>query len=417
MDKEYLEEYEQKEKAEFDRFLEKVHEGTFSLENNKYPPDERFVKLQKPVAVALSMTEENFWVQVPFSGSLILLLEALPKSEFEEAYFPVSDIPDVIDFIKRTGRLQVGLSVYPHMYANLDYLDPFFTQLNPPCLYALPDEFYANEREIRHAEETFKALADVGYSDFLRRESDMIDSRIFEVVYEHNLRTYVALKLRHYKVIEDIEDSMIDNPFKAFYLLKASQNFITIPSDDLRFDLRNYSLRAIKEAQILPYVYQPQEVEFPHEIGRFLMTKFAYGPLDMRACYDIIDHYNRYDLQKVQKSLNEAIVSNSPNILNTNVQELSEILDNVWNDPTVPRRIKNIRRVPIAIAALGPAISAFSGGLEGFLAGLGFTVGAKFLDVEIKGLSEKIAKFFSRSYQANIYDFKKKYKGRIVDST
>lgn len=49
-----------------------------------------------------------------------------------------------------------------------------------------------------------------------------------------------------------------------------------------------------------------------------------------------------------------------------------------------------------------------------FLAGLGFSVGAKFLDVEIEGLSEKLVKFFARSYQANVYDFKKKYEHRIV---
>jgi hypothetical protein len=86
----------------------------------------------------------------------------------------------------------------------------------------------------------------------------------------------------------------------------------------------------------------------------------------------------------------------------------------MWNDPTIPKKIKNLRRgIPISIAAIGPAISAFAGGVAGFLSGLGFAVGSKFLDVEIEGLSERIAKFFSRSYQANVYDFKKKYKGKI----
>jgi hypothetical protein len=41
---------------------------------------------------------------------------------------------------------------------------------------------------------------------------------------------------------------------------------------------------------------------------------------------------------------------------------------------------------------------------------ISFSVGAKILDVEIEGLTENVAKLFTKSYQANIYGFKKTYR-------
>jgi len=36
------------------------------------------------------------------------------------------------------------------------------------------------------------------------------------------------------------------------------------------------------------------------------------------------------------------------------------------------------------------------------------------IDAETEGLSEKLAKLRTKSYQANVYDFKEKHKDRIV---
>jgi len=112
MDREYLKDYEQKEKAEFERLVKKkIKNDTFSFEKDKYPPDERFVNLQDPVAVASLEAAHigNLWAQIPLCGSLVVFLPAFPQSLFEESLFKVSEIPKIIDFVKETGRLQVAL--------------------------------------------------------------------------------------------------------------------------------------------------------------------------------------------------------------------------------------------------------------------------------------------------------------------
>ena len=419
MDREYLEDYEQKELSEYKRLERKIREGKFDFEKDRYPPAKRFVKLQKPVALtSLEVANvRDLWTQIPFCGSLVLPLMSFERSWFEACYFKVSDIPMIIDFIKDTGKLQIALSDPPTQYEGLDHFDHFFEELNPPVLYLTPLSIFGNEKEIKKAKDDFFTLAEVRFFDFLRERSHKFFARSLPLAIDLALNTYIVLKLGHYSVVEYIENLMLDKPPTALGLFILCQDFIVFPLTGLCSNLRNFTLESIKSAKLLPLVYQPQDIRFPCEIGKFLLRKLTYVAQDMRACYDIIDHYDSYDLQKIQEALNEAIVSNHPDIVNKSAKELSEILDNVWNDPTIPKQIKNLRRgLPISIAALGSAVSAFTGGIEGFLAGLGFSVGAKFLDVEIEAISEKFAKFFSKSYQANVYDFKKKYKGKIVHS-
>jgi len=100
LDREYLEDYEQKEKAQYEKLLKDIQEDKFDFTKDRYPPDERFVQLQKPVALATAGSSRinDICAQIPFSGSLILMLEPLQMSLFEEMYFPVSKIPEIIDF-------------------------------------------------------------------------------------------------------------------------------------------------------------------------------------------------------------------------------------------------------------------------------------------------------------------------------
>ena len=166
---------------------------------------------------------------------------------------------------------------------------------------------------------------------------------------------------------------------------------------------------------ILPSVFRPSKTRFPCEIGKFLVRKLTYAAQDVRACYYLMDNYDAYDLKKVQESLNEGIVTNHPDVVNRNAKELSEILDNVWNDKTIPRRVKGLQiGIPLSMAAIGSVAAGPIGAAGGFLAGLGYSVADKFIDLETEGLSERIAKLKTKSYQANIYDFKQKYKAKIV---
>jgi hypothetical protein len=97
------------------------------------------------------------------------------------------------------------------------------------------------------------------------------------------------------------------------------------------------------------------------------------------------------------------------------IDAVSEILDNVWQDKSIPRTIKGLKiGVPLSIAVIGEIAGGNISGIGGLLAGLGFTVGNELFKASTGELNERIAKIFYRSNQANIYDFKKKYQSTIV---
>lgn len=416
MDREYLEDYEEKEREDEDRFLKKVQDGTFSFEKDRYPPDERFVNIRRPVAFSASEPPiyRNIWCQIPFCGSLILHLPALPRDRYEEKIFKISDIPKIIDFIKETGKLQVMLNHLPTMYEGLDFLDPFFKELKPPFAAEFPISTFGREKEIRGAYDSFFTLGGVRFFDDLMELRPMTSSQECMIAAEHYADIYVFLRLGHYGVVEEIKSLMIDDPVKAATLLAVCGIFINKPILDPRNDTINSSLELIMSTRYLPLIYRPQEIQFPCEIGKFLVKKMTRAPEGPRACNELIAHYDAYDLQKALESLNEAITTNHPDIVNKSAEEISEILDNVWNDPTIPRRVKGLRfGIPISIAAIGSIAAGPIGGLGGFLAGLGFELLSSSIDIEAEGLSQKLAKLRTKSYQANIYDLKKKYKSLI----
>ena len=68
------------------------------------------------------------------------------------------------------------------------------------------------------------------------------------------------------------------------------------------------------------------------------------------------------------------------------------------------------------MAVIGSIAAGPIGATGVFLTGLGFEVLSKIVDVGSEGLSEKIAKLRTKSYQVNIYDFKQKYKDKITDT-
>lgn len=437
LDREYLEDYEQKEIDEFERLVRrKIQDGQFSFERDKYPPKERFEKLQKPVALASSHSslKENIWGQVPFSGSLILLLPPCTKRDFETYFFKMSEIPEIVDFIKKTGKLQVALYANPKMYAGLEYLNPFF-ELNPPVYSMTPLSVFGNKCEITDAGKIFDAIPH--FREILHVAYPSAPLDLFSLRLEKTIETYIVLKLGHYSVVKDVEEIMMIRPLEADMLLSFCKSFIVDPLRDMRSKLRNLTLEELRSAvDILPFLYQPKKMRFPCEIGKFLLKKLTYAAQDMRACNYLVDNYKAYDLQKVQESLNEAIVTNHPDIVTKEAKELYEILGNVWDDKTIPRRIENIKiGVQVSIAAVGGVAGGITGGLLGgpegaviggtagvgigdFLTRLGFKVGEKavekFFSVKGEELTERLAKLRTRSYQANVYGFKKKYKNRIV---
>jgi hypothetical protein len=420
LDNEYLENYQRREDEEYERLvLKKIEDGTIDYEQDKYPPDNRFINLQRPItdSTAFGCFAEDRWSQIPFSGSTILNLDACPPKEFERFYFKISEIPKVIDFIKETGKIQITLQQNPIFYEGLDYLDPFFKELEPPFFRGINYTAFGSETEIKHCLDSFRTLAGYKFYDFYNqvierncKTRNYSKKSMSETFTEYRLM-YTVLKLRFPKIALEIEDSMIDNPCKTLLLLNVSSNFILDPIRDLRCDWLTHSFEEIQMGKrMLGNAINPNEIRFPCEIGKFLINKMTVAPTGLRACNEIIDHYKSYDLQKVNSALNKAILENDFDIIENNAKALSELLDNVWSDKGITRRIKGLKiGLPLSIVATGKLIASSVGGLGGLLAGLGFDLGAKIFEAKTDGLNEKIAKRFSGSYLADIYDFRKRY--------
>ena len=408
MDRKYLEEYKQKELDIYNRLLVKrIENGQFDGTKDKYPPRERFFNLQKPVAMTSleSAQINNVWAQIPFCGSLILPLAPWPLEVYESSFFKIKEAQKLIDFVKETGKIQFVLINDPLFYECKSHLDTFFEQLNPPWYVVAPLSCWANRVEVKKAYESFTSIGKIKYFDWLKR-LNIYQSHLFEEVLVDDYHTYVTLKTCHFPIAEDIENLMIDNPEEADSLLTECRMFITNPIGDFLCDVQSFTLSDIIDAKILPKPYQPK-IELPCEIGKFLLNKLTYAPMGFDACKDIMYHYDSYDLKKVQESLNEAIVVGKPDLINENVRDFSEILDSIWNDKTIVNRIKNLQvGIPLSMAAIG-SVAAGPIGKLGLLAGLGYAVADKFMDFGTEKISEKIAKFKTRNYQANIYDFKK----------
>lgn len=412
MKRQYLEDYQQKEQRAYGKLINRIWRGKFNFKKDRYPPDERFIKLQRPVALtSFHGARDNLWAQIPFCGSLILILLPLSKSVFERVFFKTSDIPKVIDFIKETGRLQIAIGGQALAYEGLDFLEPFFEELKPPAYSGAPDCVFGSPMEIAVASETFNALADLRFFDYLKKESQRYAPRTFDIALENSRKTYVHLKLGHYAIVEELENLLVDDPSAACFFIHVCRNFITDPRRDLRSDLRNFALEDVKKAQGLPLVYQPEKMRFPCEIGNFLLERLTFAPKGLEACKELMYHYDSYDLMKTLESLNDAILADHHDIVNKETAEYSEILDRIWNDPIIPRRVKGLEvGIPLSVAAVGSVAAGPVGAAAGFLGGLGFTVANKLIDVEGRGLAEKLARLHAKNYQVNIYDFKKKYK-------
>jgi hypothetical protein len=56
----------------------------------------------------------------------------------------VSEIPELVQLSKETGRIQFTLNTNPTHYEGMDYLDPIFSELKPPML-TMPSNIYTSD--------------------------------------------------------------------------------------------------------------------------------------------------------------------------------------------------------------------------------------------------------------------------------
>lgn len=411
----YLQEYEMHELSENNKLLQDIQDGRFCVGEDKYPADERFPKIQYPtprIPFGRTSSLTALYPQIPFCGSLIVQIPPLPKQTFEAEFGTLSEIPKLVEFAKETGRLQFEINAPPTFYADLDFLDPIFTELKPPYACGIPSTVFFSEKEFNRVRQGFVSLGHLGFFNWLKQQPVVLragkDALVYTLVTMEV--TYAFLKLGKHAIAEEIENQLTDDYGKAFSLLTIARIFITDPIRDMRRDSCNFSLDDLQLREALSAGYQSSEISFPYEIGKFLMTKLTYAPLSLDACKELIYHYDAYDLRKLQQSLNEAIVNTKPDVLKEKSDALSEILDNIWNDKSLERKVKSIQAgIPLSMAAIGNVAAGPIGAAGGFLAGLGYTVLDKAIDIGTSGLPERLAKMLSKSYQVNIFDFKKNY--------
>lgn len=410
LNKEFLEDYQLRESEEFSKFKRKLLENKFQG-SLIYPPNERFSKILKPVVLSTMYPKLELWATIPLSGTLMIGLPPIQRDDFEGFMFEVTQIPQIIEFIKTTGRLQFFLPFPPLDYVGLDFLDPIFKELHPPYNPGYPIDMLFRRSEIDKYGAEFYTLAKIKFSHCLKQVVKY--QRIYRFP-EVALQTYCVLKLFGYSdLIDEIQDQMVLEPWVAMHLLFFCQQFITTPILDCQCNSRSYSLEMVEDCKALPVGYKPKRKKphFPCEIGKFLLRKLTYYPESLQACQELIAHYDSYDLLRVAEALNRGIRESKTDVVKKYTEEMSQIMDNIWRDKSLSRTIEGLKiGIPVSMAAIGTIAAGPIGALGGFLAGLGFSVGNKLADLKSESISEKMAKFVARSYQATVYDFKKKYR-------
>ena len=425
MDKQYLVEYEHKEREKYQNFLAQVELTGGSFDGKIYPPYDRFTKLNRPIAKPNADCKriEDIWAQIPFCGSLIFSLPVCPQKVFEALYCKISEIPKLIDFAKETGRLQFALQAEPTKYEGFTHLDPFFKELTPPVLYGLPATAIMSREQVNKAFERYYKISttfnnqNLSYLSLLQKASSYIQNpSLVEVEMNMAAFTYSCLSNTNPDLARMMENVLSVNPLGAWRFIHTLHQFLVYPNTNLIIQQYNYSMNELRDAENLPAQYRREKPEFPCEIGRFLINKLTYAPISLGACKEMIYHYELYDLKELQDSLNEGIMSSNLDILGESSKEISEILENVWTDKTLPNRIKGLKiGVPLMVAGIGAAFGTYVSGpmgasTGGFLASLGYNIVNRAIDKTEEGLCEKIAKITVNNYQANVFDFKKSYK-------
>jgi hypothetical protein len=437
LNKEFLRDYAARE-IEYDNKLSEL-----SLRDRRGVVEEyktRFRHLQEPVA--WSHGHMSIWPQIPLYGTLIV-----PLYPFAETYtragkgkqerfepfsrvhgFNPSDVDQLVDFARNTGRVAFVLANSPKDYEGLDFLDLIFSELRPPRNYHLLSKPSLSSPELErlvHSEIEFDTLARIRYYRFLEMLS-LSEAKNAVGPYDSGREmidgpfTYAVLDILGYHDLTNlIAEALVDNPPRAVGLLHLYTELILGPRIQMLEAIHNVNLGMFTDP-VGPAIGELEVNESneaggrpqSYEIGKYLMTKLTPYPVGFEACRVMCDRFRHNDLHHVMSALQTAVKSEDYSSIEAETKQLSEILDNLWDDAqSIQRKAKMIRAgIPLSIAALGGVaagpIGAISGGV---LAKLGYEILDKFIEIKTDSISEKIAKFSSPNYVVSIFDFKKKY--------
>jgi hypothetical protein len=415
MDKEFLVDYEAKEKKEIKNFGRKFTQGYIKYED-RYPSSNR-LKLKEPYCK--SIVGEKIWNQIPLYGTTIIVLQPTRKEIFEKVHgFNIEDLERLVDFAKETGRLQFALAEYPINYLKMDFLETVFRELKPPKLIHIPLDWIVSKKEIeKFYDEMQYLLENQKTFDYIM---EYIKNKYPESVVSQDyikrgiIDDLMRLKLLGYKNLVDVLRELIEIDAKEMIFLLAAIHDIFLSKYD---PLKGIKTFKTIDRNKLPkkLFFEPKiKIEAPYEVGKFLNKKLKLiVPKNFDGAIEISDKYNLYDLRNVMNALNTAVERQKNDEIEKKSTEISQVFENVWNDAYKLKKKVNVTKYGISIgfAVVGAVATLPFAGAGGLLGGLGFIAADKCLEVKTyESISERIVKFGSQSHIMHIYDFNKKYK-------
>lgn len=219
MNKEWLKDYAAHENEEYQRFLKDFSE-TGKIE---YPSRSRFKKLTNPVVD----TTLNIWSMIPFFGSSLIHVHPCSQEILvrDFGWGSDSDINNLIQLSKDTGRVQFILDKSPEDYESFDYLEPILKEIQPPLLKLVPELLF-DKKDYQTAKNEYDTLSDYKFLPFLKElhkqlQSSGLNYSSFEEFSFKFRWDYATLRLSGYGELADlILNALVDDPEMAFnYLL------------------------------------------------------------------------------------------------------------------------------------------------------------------------------------------------------
>ncbi len=410
---EFLQDYEKHEEENINKYISRLDQGKIT-QNEKYPPKDRFIKLKEPVADPYT----NIWGIVPFYGStLVKLIPKDNKQEFDVGHewlgFNSRKIDEMIDFQKETGKIQFTLTTPPTYYKNLDFLEPLFNELKPPIIQYDSVSAVGYELDKKYKIE-FETLAQHGFNYFVKCVTESFGNTnpayTLAKLEDYSSR-YSVLKANGYEELADeIGTLMIIEPEKALLYLILFGFLIANPQKSLLKPICNYNKNFMENVNEFGRSYGIEiNHDIPYEIGKFLLNKIVFYPETIDGCKKIVQEHDHHELYKVLGALNKGVGKKNIDIIDDKKNNMSEILDNIWNDSNkIKRKSDGIRyAVPLSVGLIGGLAEGMPG--LGIMAGLGLSACDTIWGIQSGSASEKIAKYVSPNHLVSIYDFKNKH--------
>jgi hypothetical protein len=408
---EWLKNYEAKEYEKINRSDRDLSQGKITVKE-AYPYFNK--KIKTPCAVA---TVANLWVQLSLFETVFFELVPVDKYElFEALNITQSDFDRLIE-LGKTGKIRFMLKTFPDEYRQFDYLDPIFSELDPPISYAL-DDSRITQQDITRERVIFEEYASHKVAPYLASEdiSEIFVNKhyfygLFNIAYEMKLNNLLDAR-------QQIYDLMLVDPELAIDLLHLYDRILRPSTDPLALkynatslvNLENFNLAKFKSffsANSSSIQSDLFDRALPYEIGKIIIDT-AYPNLKTFDGYlELADCYKSNHLYSLLQAFYEGVTVNDYDAIKGNTDELKLVMENLWKDakyiPVLKKEVDFF--ASLSIGAIGQIVGGT--GYSGILAFLGFLVLDKVLTPQFSDLAVKIG---CQNYTLAIFNFNKQYK-------